>query len=232
MRAVPTSRIGWWSFAALVACTGGGEDGSSSGGAGDETTGEATAPTSGTTAADSEATSESTGGGAEAGTTGGSTSLCGTFCTKLAVCEDPRAGDCTWSCTLAESWFDYIGPACGEVYDEYVLCGIGRTCMELATNPGVCADVLDKAAEVDVCTTDLCEAYADRGIECGLVAPEDKGSSAYTCSATLAQTLSGGAGCTQAEEAVITCQTTAACEELAAGTACKDEAEAADAACG
>lgn len=224
-----SQRLWTLTLISLFACTPGGvEDDSSTGSPASET--DAEAPTSGeagredaTSAAATMTTSaEETG----AATTADPGDECAAFCANIAECGLPEADGCAEECALLRSMHEYIGPECGGVFSQYATCTAQASCAALATDEDVCGAVLED--NYALCTTDTCEPYADRMIMCGFTPEEDRGRRAYECSMGVAESFADGEACGAAVEALYTCMSMAACEDLEAGDVClaeEDEAE-------
>ena len=81
-------------------------------------------------------------------------------------------------------------------------------------------------------TTDLCDSYADRLIECGLAEAEWKVDRAFECTMAMAEArFEFSEACGDASEASLTCVIASTCEQIDHATSCEAEAAAADMIC-
>lgn len=162
---------------------------------------------------------------------GGTTDPCPDYCARLDECGDPAAADCPETCQRSVAWYEYPGEACGALHGEYLECKTAATCEALEGQRGLCQDQLD-ALISDTCTTNLCDTYADKLIECGLAEADWKVDRAYECTQALSEArFKFSDACGDATEATYTCVVQRSCDQIDAGTGCEPEATNADMIC-
>ncbi len=190
--------------------------------------------TSGTTT--DGATSGTTTDAATSGTTddptGGAAGPCVDYCVKLDECGVEGTADCPEGCPIGVARYEYAGEACGALYGESLACKAAATCEELMNDKGLCQDKLE-ALIVDACTTDLCDMYADRLIECNFIEAEGKVFTAFECTMALSEnSVEIGAACGDAAEARIACVIKLECGQIDSAEGCEAESMAETMACG
>ena len=167
----------------------------------------------------------------ESDTDGSAAGSCADYCAKLDECGDPQAAECLEGCPLGVARYEYAGKACGALYGESLACRTAATCEELANDEGLCEHKLE-ALIVDACTTDLCDRYADRLIECNSIPADGKVFTGFECTMALSEArVEISAACGDAAEASIACVLKLECGEIQSSESCAAEAMAKDMVC-
>jgi hypothetical protein len=215
------------------------EKGDTSGG-GAPTTGDAVTTGDGSTTGDLSTTGDAsvTGGATNDTTPTGTTddptgelpAQCVDYCAKLEACGTNDSDGCAERCAFGLVQYQYPGEACLARYGEYLACHSDVTCAALAE--GACSDEPEFLA-VDACTTELCDTYADRLIECGLADPEWKLARAFECTTSMLEArFEHSDACGDATEAALACGISGTCEQINEAEFCEAERVTADEICG
>ncbi|WP_267687577.1 hypothetical protein [Nannocystis sp. SCPEA4] len=197
---------------------------------GTQTTGPDTpTSTTGDTTTDDATTSDTTTGDA---TTGGTEdAVCAALCAHEVECDSPFAESCLEDCAQARAIAAYPGEACLALQDEVFACQTATSCEELL-DPGASACEAENWAMIsDACTSEQCDAYAARLLECNFIDEDWQISRAYECTYFVAEASLVSAACLEATEASIACVPGLTCEQIDAGEGCEAEEQASDEAC-
>lgn len=187
------------------------------------TTATGDANTDDTTTADT-TTSDTTTGGTE-------DAVCAALCAHRVECDSPFAEGCLEDCMEARAIAAYPGEACLALQDELFACQTAASCEDL-DDPGASSCEAESYAMIsDACTSEQCDAYAARLLECNFIDEDWQISRAYECTYFVAEASLVSAACLAATETSIACVPGLTCEQIDAGEGCDAEKQAEDEAC-
>lgn len=185
-------------------------------------------PTTGATGTTGEEEETTTSGAATTGDV--EEDGCAARCANQVACEGEPDPECVEGCRKAGEIYEFIGEACGALYEEYAQCLGAATCEELG-HADACSETVDTMLEV--CTLQPCVDVCAREIECGLRQEGTQQTCAFECSSAQGLIASDlGEVCADQSVKYLQCRTALSCEELEEGSGCEAEADAANEACG